>query len=108
MQSRVMLWQMRLGAAALLLWSVAARAEPIPSEYLEVERQSCNQSCTGAGSPAAWCKRYCDCSIGRMKAEIPFAQYSQVGAAAVADAPQPPGLTDKLAAIAAACAKQTQ
>lgn len=111
MRSRVMLLQLRhLGAAALLLSAaaVAARAETIPPHYLEVERKSCTDSCSQAGSPAAWCKRYCDCSIARMKAKIPFEQYRAVEAAAVADTPQPPGAVDKLTGIAAACAKETQ
>ncbi|GAB2175311.1 hypothetical protein DLREEDagr8_08690 [Dongia sp. agr-C8] len=99
----------RIGAAALLpVLAAAAQAETIPAEYLAIERQACNESCAKAGSPAAWCKRYCDCSIGKMKAEIPFEIYSGVGQAAVKDAPQPPGVTDKLAEIAAACAQQTQ
>jgi hypothetical protein len=100
----------RLGAAALLLTllAAAAPAETIPPQYLEVERKSCNESCGKTGNPGPWCKRYCDCSIGKLKTQLPFATYSGVGQAAVEDAPQPPGAVDKLAGIYTACTKETQ
>ncbi|WP_395017933.1 hypothetical protein [Dongia sp.] len=105
MRSRVKLWQL---IAAALLAGAAAQAETIPPQYLEIERKSCSDSCAKAGNPAPYCQRYCDCAIGKMKAQIPFETYSGVGQAAVKDEPQPPGAVDKLADIYTACAQETQ
>ncbi len=108
MQSRLMLWQLRALGAVALFAAAVAQAEPIPAEYLEIERKSCNQSCARENASAQWCKRYCDCNIAKMKARISYQEYAGVETAAIQDAPQSPGAIDKLTDIFTSCAKETQ
>jgi hypothetical protein len=98
---------LRFGVATVLL-AGAARAETIPKEYLEADRQQCNESCTKENHPAQWCARYCDCTMKKMKASITFEEYGAVSTAAVEDTPQPPKPLDKLSALATSCAQETK
>ena len=92
------LWKALLSGAVLTLAATGAgRADPIPDNLLQADRQSCMSACTN----------YCNCSIQGIGNGLTLDEYKALTAAANNQQPAPQASVEKLKEITDKCRDET-
>ena len=97
------LWS--LAAAALLLAGLggAARADPIPPEWLQHQHEACLQACGITGNDPGHCTALCDCASREIAATMSREEYATMSNAATTRQPIPTDLNEKLMTVEDRC-----
>lgn len=69
--------------------STIASAETIPTQYLDADRKSCIEACTGSGRPADRCTAACTCSAKGYGEALTLEEYKAISDA-IKDGQEPP------------------
>ena len=103
--SKITARRLAMPAAILigLAVSTIARAESIPTQYLDADRKSCIDACTGRGKPADRCTAACTCSAKGYGESLTLEEYTAVSNA-IRDGKEPPAdALEKMKAVSQKC-----
>ena len=98
----------RLGLAAAALIGLAAsgvaRAEPIPTQYLDKDQQSCIAACNGGHllSPES-CSSYCSCEVQTIGTQFTLEEYKAMSEAVSQQQAPDQAMAEKLKTISNTC-----
>jgi hypothetical protein len=97
----------RLVMPALILIGLAvsglARAESIPTQYLDADRKSCIDACTGSGKPADRCTAACTCSAKGYGEALTLEEYTAISNAIKAGQEPPKEALEKMKLVSQKC-----
>jgi len=91
-------------AALLISLGGLARAESIPTEYLDRDQQSCIAACNGGKLLSAEsCTAYCACEVQAVGKQFTLDEYKNMTAAVSQQQVPAKAVLDKMKAISASC-----
>jgi hypothetical protein len=83
--------------------STIAGAQNIPTQYLDADRKSCIDACTGGGRPADRCTAFCGCSAKAYGEALTLEEYTAISNAIKAGQEPPKDPLAKMNAVSRQC-----